>query len=115
MIDHIEEINTLLAVSANGPVRNGVQEFDLDVLRANLLNLLAKIEKEGEPKLRHEYNFLYRWVERGLFDITITPMMAIEVMAHHPAAPWSQGVWDCTHMPYANKFYQMFPDSKPGK
>ncbi|MFC0302727.1 hypothetical protein [Rhizorhabdus histidinilytica] len=57
----------------------------------------------------YEDGYLWKWVERGLFDEHISPRNALEVMAHHPGAPWKEGRWNVDHKPYAKAFYEAFP------
>jgi hypothetical protein len=64
----------------------------------------AQVEEMGR-----ELAFVWKWVERGLFDPSIDRLDALKTLAHYPGAPWNQGRWDVDHKPYATKFYDMFP------
>lgn len=55
------------------------------------------------------WNYLWRWVERGLFDRHHTPKEALELLANYPSAPWKNGRWDVGHKQYADAFYKAFP------
>lgn len=70
----------------------------------------AAVLAEREAKLDDD-GYLWKWVERALFDHSVTAMKAAKVIAHHPAAPWQNGRWDVDHKPYAAAFYRMFPKS----
>lgn len=58
------------------------------------------------------WNYLWRWVERGLFDRHHTPKQALDLMAHYPTAPWNNGRWDVDHKDYGEAFYKAFPKAK---
>lgn len=68
---------------------------------------------EADDEQRETWQYLWRWVERGLFDKQVTFSDAFKVMAHHPGAPWNNGVWDVSHKPYAEQFYTKFPKARP--
>jgi hypothetical protein len=57
-------------------------------------------------------NYLAKWVERGLFDKSISPKDALETIAHYPSMPFNNGRWDVDHKPYAQAFYQKFPKAR---
>lgn len=56
--------------------------------------------------------YLWKWVERGLFDKHTSPKDALEVMAYYPSAPWQKGRWNVDHKPYAKPFYKTFPKAE---
>lgn len=60
-------------------------------------------------ELQETLNFLWKWIERGLFDRQIGAYEALETMAFYPGAPWKKGRWDVDHKPYAEAFYKAFP------
>jgi hypothetical protein len=66
-------------------------------------------------ELSEERLFLYRWVERGMFDDATRPKNALDVMAHYPNAPWKNGRWDVSHKPYAAALYKLFPKAAAAK
>jgi hypothetical protein len=112
----------LRALLASFPERYD-QEFDgecfLSTDEAKLLvaaypALLDHIERLEAENRKHDENwrYLWRWVERGLFDSHTSPKDALEVMAHYPAAPWFNIKWDVTHKPYADAFYAKFPKAR---
>lgn len=74
---------------------------------ADLKALLTLAEQSTERE--EAWLYLHKWVERGLFDHHHTPKEALEVIAHHPTAPWKNGRWDVDHKPYAKAFYEAFP------
>lgn len=55
--------------------------------------------------------FIYKWVERGLFSQTTSAEAALKIIAHHPSAPWYNPTWewDVRHKEYAEGFYKEFP------
>lgn len=55
------------------------------------------------------WRYLWKWVERGLFDKHISENEALNAMAHYPSAPWKNGRWDVDHKGYASRFYEKFP------
>jgi hypothetical protein len=62
----------------------------------------------------HEFNFLWKWVERLEFDKTLSTKECVGVLLHYPGAPWNDGViWDVTHKEYAAAFYKRFPQAAP--
>lgn len=62
--------------------------------------------------ITESFNFVAKWVERGLFDKHHTPKEALDVIAHYPGMPWKSGRWDVDHKPYASAFYTKFPKAK---
>lgn len=58
------------------------------------------------------WNYLWRWVERGLFDRHHTPKEALNLLANYPTAPWLNGRWDVDHKDYAEAFYKAFPTAR---
>jgi hypothetical protein len=58
------------------------------------------------------WNYLWRWVERGLFDRHHTPKEALNLLASYPTAPWNNGRWDVDHKDYGEAFYKAFPKAK---
>jgi hypothetical protein len=63
-------------------------------------------------ELREELSFIYKWIERGIFDKHVSASDALGVIAHYPGAPWKNGRWDVDHKEYANKFYEQFPKAR---
>lgn len=57
-------------------------------------------------------NFIWRWIERAIFDDKLTHGDCLAVIAHHPSAPWKNGRWDVDHKPYAEAFYAQFPKAR---
>jgi|GEM_PF-5802619 len=66
----------------------------------------AASDAEG---MRETFNYLCKWVERGLFDKHHTAEEALKCIAYHPGMPWMEGRWDVDHKPYAVEFYKAFP------
>lgn len=63
-------------------------------------------------KNHHEKEFIYKQVERGLFDKHTTPELALSNISYYPQAPWSEDstwTWDVTHKEYSAEFYKKFP------
>lgn len=56
--------------------------------------------------------FVWRWIERALYDPTVGMRDALGVLAHYPGAPWNRGRWDVDHKPYAAAFYADHPKAK---
>lgn len=84
----------------------GVETITISTL--DLEEVLTDLQTKTET-----WQYLWRWVERGLFDkVVTTPKNALEVMAHYPAAPWKTGRWDVDHKNYADAFYKQFPRAK---
>lgn len=82
---------------------------------ASLTSELATVKKRLESaeeeleEARDSFNYLCKWVERGLFDQHVTPEEALKCIAHHPDMPWMGGRWDVDHKPYREAFYKAFP------
>lgn len=72
---------------------------------------MADDRAEGEQ--REAWAYLWRWVERRLFEKPVNHEAALKVMLHHPSAPWNNGEWDVSHKPYAEAFYAKFPKARP--
>ena len=66
-------------------------------------------QKTKLQEVQETFNYLCKWVERGLFDNMVSAQEALSVIAHHPGLPWTEGRWDVDHKPYAKTFYKMFP------
>jgi len=81
----------------------------------------AKQSLKALDELREEMlcdkRFIYRWVERGLFDKHTTPEEALGIIAFGDDAPWKDPNWnwDVSHKEYADKFYEKFPKPQPPK
>ena len=70
--------------------------------------------QEWNPKMdeaRLEKKFIYKQVERGLFDKHTSPEQALKNIAFWPDAPWASDKWnwDVSHKEYADEFYKLFP------
>ena len=78
---------------------------------SDLRTLLSALSRNTEPMVTdaRDWSFVWKWVERGLFDGQISEREALQTMAHYPGAPWKMGRWDVDHKPYASQFYAMFP------
>ena len=57
--------------------------------------------------------WIARWIERGIYSDTTTPIAALKVIAHAPDMPWHSQVWDVDHKDYAEQFYKDFPKARP--
>jgi hypothetical protein len=57
-------------------------------------------------------DYLWKWVERGLFCPQTPSKTALECLAYHPSAPWHDNRWDVDHKPYAERFYAAFPNAR---
>jgi hypothetical protein len=64
-----------------------------------------------EPVME-ERRFVWKWIERAMFDKTIRTADALSMLAHYPGAPWNEGRWDVDHKTYAEAFYKQFPKAR---
>lgn len=62
-----------------------------------------------DSERERDWCFIWKWIERAIFDPNISEAEALSVLAHYPGAPWKQGRWNVDHKPYAKKFYEKFP------
>lgn len=76
--------------------------------RDAIIAALSNPAGEGGVRLDDD-GYLWKWVERGLFDGQVSAKEALEVIAYHPAAPWKSSRWDVDHKSYAKAFYAKFP------
>lgn len=90
-----------------GPTRQAEIDEMRDIARAALA-----VIPSAEGEMNQDWAFLWKWVERGLFDPKISHQEALNVLAHWPGAPWKQGRWDVDHKPYAEAFYKKFPRAR---
>ena len=76
---------------------------DHDVMRAQL-----KAAEERVSELTAEKKFMFKQVERGLFDKHTKPELALKNMFYSPEAPWNDDKWnwDVDHKEYAEEFKQ---------
>lgn len=82
-----------------GPLPNG---------RGTLRDLHTEAASELSA-LKQDMSFVWKWVERALFDKTIGRDNALKTLAHYPGAPWKNGRWDVDHKEYSKAFYAEFP------
>ena len=88
-----------------GPMRTS--EHNNAALRA----VFATLPRDTD-RMREVFNYLAKWVERGLFCEHTTPEEALKCIAYHPGLPWMKGRWDVDHKPYAEAFYKAFPKAR---
>jgi len=62
---------------------------------------------------KSEKQFIYKQVERGLFDDGTDSKTALRNIASYPQAPWSstEWEWDVSHCDYSDRFYEAFPQA----
>ena len=83
----------------------------------NLMKLIKALADEVRGS-RHEKEYIYKQVERGLFDKHTRTKTALKNIAYYPQAPWSNDSswsWDVTHKEYSAEFYKEFPLPQPPK
>ncbi len=97
--------------SEGDPLRLIVQADESDEASDTLASYRAEITqlRDKLARARDDFNYLCKWVERGLFDEHVSPTEALKCIAHHPGMPWKEGRWDVDHKPYAKDFYDTFP------
>jgi len=95
--------------------------YDAECALLALSELLTLVPEDKE-EWQYEKKFIYKQVERGLFDKHTKPEMALKNIAYWPDAPWASDKWnwDVSHKEYADEFYKAFPtltkqESKPNK
>jgi len=77
----------------------------------NHIDALTEALNDEIVNNRYEKKFIYKQVERGLFDKHTTADLALNNIAYWLDAPWSnkEWSWDVSHKEYANEFYKKFP------
>lgn len=82
-------------------------------LAGEMKEAIAELNKFMESA-NCDRKFLYKQVERGLFDKHTTPEMALSNIAYSGSAPWDDDGfnWDVDHKEYAEEFYKKFPNAK---
>lgn len=115
-----DDATDLVPIAVFSYSRNEVAELMIALVNAYCDGTLRIASAAGDVRAfeagaeqREAWTYLWRWVERGYFDMRTSPMDALDVMAFHPSAPWNNGEWDVTHTPYAEKFYAKFPKARP--
>lgn len=68
---------------------------------------IAELEEKLE-EAKHEKEFVYKCVERGLFQEGYGHEQALKNIFHFPSAPWNSKdwEWDVSHKSYAETFKQ---------
>jgi hypothetical protein len=80
------------------------------ISRWNIRAALSPTPDAGEVQaVSGREAFIWRWIERAIYDKQISASEALSVLAHSPHAPWSNGRWDVDHKPYAAKLYADHP------
>lgn len=74
-----------------------------------LAQACAVIARKQVEELEAERSFVWKWIERAIFDKTLSKAECLSTLAGHPGAPWNNGGWDVDHKPYAERFYKRFP------
>jgi len=69
--------------------------------------------QERIKELEEEKKFLYKQVERGLFDKHTSPELALKNLFYNPSAPWNdeKWTWDVSHKEYAEAFKQALKEN----
>lgn len=75
------------------------------------LAALTPAPQPAEGAMTDDVSFIWKWIERAIYDPRISAGDALSVIAHHPCAPWKNGRWDVDHKPYADQFYKHFPQA----
>lgn len=71
--------------------------------------LTAKLNSDTDETKPDGSSFVWKWVERAIFDDMLPANECLSTLAHYPGAPWNLGRWDVDHKPYAAMFYAQFP------
>lgn len=87
-----------------------LNDADADTLARAAIAALLVSDRSG---VERDLNFIWKWVERAMFDKDIGMKNALDTLANYPGAPWKSGRWDVDHKPYAEAFYAKFPKAAP--
>jgi len=90
-------------------------EYEMWVCWSIMMQEREALEKLNEfmELQKSEKQFIYKQVERGLFDGETDSNAALKNIASHPQAPWSstEWEWDVSHCDYSERFYEVFPQA----
>lgn len=62
---------------------------------------IVELERHNSYK-QQDLNFMWKWIERGIFDKATTPEGALSVLSYYDSAPWYsyRKTWDTSHKDY---------------
>jgi hypothetical protein len=71
---------------------------------ATITSLTAEVEaRDGDLA------FIWKWIERAIFDDALPAKDCLATLAEYPGAPWKTGRWNVDHKPYCEMFYKRYP------
>jgi len=85
------------------------QGRDIFILASDAIELAVAFAQQPEGSITDDEAFVWRWVERALYDPTVPMTDALNVLAHYPGAPWNRMRWNVDHKSYADQFYRNHP------
>jgi hypothetical protein len=80
--------------------------------RERLESIAARLPNPEASEIMREREFVWKWIERAIFDDALSAEECLSTLAHYPGAPWNEGRWDVDHKPYAERFYRRFPKAR---
>jgi len=88
--------------------RSGRAGFYTVDFNAAIAAMLA-FAQQPEGSITDDEAFVWRWIERALYDPTVPMTDALNVLAHYHGAPWNRMRWNVDHKSYADQFYRNHP------